>query len=120
MEDAIIIAESYDSLLHEILPAVNRPLAARAFERPQIRGAIPQGGPMPMEIDAVATRRAPLTSAERERLAKIGACFYCRQVGHMLNACPNLNRNNRPRRIAQVDRLEEEGIDLDSENEDSQ
>jgi hypothetical protein len=38
--------------------------------------------------------RKPLTSEERERLRKIGACFKCRQTGHTANECPELRHPN--------------------------
>ncbi|KAF5346290.1 hypothetical protein D9758_011494 [Tetrapyrgos nigripes] len=37
-----------------------------------------------------------LTPKERDRLRKLGACFACRQPGHMSNECPTFP-NNTPR-----------------------
>ncbi|KAF5354395.1 hypothetical protein D9758_010802 [Tetrapyrgos nigripes] len=37
-----------------------------------------------------------LTPEERDRLRKLGACFACRQLGHMSNECP-MFPNNTPR-----------------------
>lgn len=120
LDEAIVIAECYDSLLNEVTPGYNRPQGNRP--QPVARAPFHQGardGPAPMEIDVI--RRIPLTPAERERLSRIGACFYCRQVGHMINTCPNRN-GNRPRRVAHIDRTGEEieGNDSLSENDESQ
>ena len=41
--------------------------------------------PDAMDIDA-------LTTEERDRLARIGACFRCKEKGHMANDCPTKNR----------------------------
>ena len=75
-----------------------------------------------MEINAV--RRVSLTQMERERLVRIGGCFYCRQVGHMINACPNRGENrgknhgeNRGRRIAQVERANDDKDQLSGNDE---
>ena len=38
-----------------------------------------------MDVDA-------LTTEERDRLARIGACFRCKEKGHMANNCPMKNR----------------------------
>ena len=46
--------------------------------------------PTPMEIDVLAKPKVqPLTPLERERLRKVGGCFYCRQLGHMIGECPS-------------------------------
>ena len=37
---------------------------------------------------------APLTAAERQRLRLRGACFKCRQDGHMARECPVRSLNN--------------------------
>ncbi|KAF5351439.1 hypothetical protein D9758_013519 [Tetrapyrgos nigripes] len=34
-----------------------------------------------------------LTTEERDRLRKLGACFACRQPGHMSNECPTFPNN---------------------------
>lgn len=47
----------------------------------------------PMEVDAIAARRARLTDQERTRLRQEGACFKCRQRGHVAKECPE---NRRP------------------------
>ena len=39
-----------------------------------------------MEVDGI--RRTKLTDAERDKLRKAGACFFCREVGHMSKQCP--------------------------------
>ena len=40
----------------------------------------------PMEVNGI--RRTKLTDAERDKLRKAGACFFCREVGHMSKQCP--------------------------------
>jgi hypothetical protein len=44
-------------------------------------------GMVPMELDAIRARGA-LTDAERTTLMRQGACFYCREVGHLRMQCP--------------------------------
>jgi hypothetical protein len=34
------------------------------------------------------SRRTPLITAERERLTRIGGCFFCRKEGHIMGDCP--------------------------------
>ena len=87
------------------MPPLQRPQGNRLPYPNRGGEPIRRDGPVPMEIDAV--RRVPLTQMERERLARIGGCFYCRQVGHMINACPNRGEN-RGRRIAQVERANDD------------
>jgi len=52
-------------------------------------GAGPSHGPAPMELGAVRSAGLkPLTEAEREQLRKEGACFRCREPGHLAKDCP--------------------------------
>src|SRR3954463_15398162 len=39
--------------------------------------------PAPMEIDTITPRFKKLTDEEQEKLRRAGACFTCRQPGHM-------------------------------------
>lgn len=54
--------------------------------------------PAPIKVE-IARQYTRLTPEERERLSRIGACFRCREVGHMAHQCP---RNNRTATIAAV------------------
>src|SRR3954449_5367825 len=45
-------------------------------------------GLAPMEIDTITPRFKKLTDEEREKLRRVGACFACRQPGHMSSQCP--------------------------------
>ncbi|KAL1914177.1 uncharacterized protein VTP21DRAFT_10257 [Calcarisporiella thermophila] len=49
-------------------------------------------GPRPMEIDAIQ-RHKKLDENEKERLRKSGSCFFCREKGHIAQACPKKSRN---------------------------
>jgi hypothetical protein len=44
-------------------------------------------GMTPMELDAIRAR-GTLTAEERTTLMRRGACFYCREVGHLRMHCP--------------------------------
>src|SRR6185295_8851293 len=46
----------------------------------------PYTGPAPMDLDT--NRYQKLTDKDKDRLKKNQACFYCRQPGHMISACP--------------------------------
>src|SRR3954466_12574652 len=41
-----------------------------------------------MEINTITSRFKKLTDEEREKLRCTGACFACRQLGHMSSQCP--------------------------------
>jgi hypothetical protein len=90
--DAAKIAEDMDMLYHSAPAFFNRS-----------RSSAGQQGPIPMEIDAVQGRR--LTDAERASLRKAGACFYCREAGHMAKDCP---RKRRQVNAVQIDSTTEE------------
>lgn len=67
--------------------------------------------PTPMELDVLARPKVqPLTFSEKERLRKVGGCFYCRQLGHMIGECPS----RQPKREFQrrVHHVEAEGDDF--------
>jgi hypothetical protein len=44
---------------------------------------------VPMEINAVHTRRGPLTAEECQCRINNGLCTYCSNSSHYSNACPN-------------------------------
>jgi hypothetical protein len=56
--------------------------------------AAPYRGPAPMELGAIQGPRdmpyrpARMAPAERERLYQSGACFYCKETGHLAKDCP--------------------------------
>jgi hypothetical protein len=47
-----------------------------------------------MEVDAMTTRRGPLSADERERRARLGLCFYCGGTGHLRAQCPVSSRRS--------------------------
>jgi hypothetical protein len=113
------LAEKYDAL------SSNSP-GPRSFQRPRPTNDFPRAGgnivpvrdgPVPMEVDAI--QRHPLTPEERDRLRQVGGCFYCRQPGHIISACPMRRRGRVMDRPAN-NIVMEEGDQVDSENADSQ
>ena len=43
----------------------------------------------PMDLETI--KHMKLTSEEKERLKKAGACFFCREKGHISSRCPKKN-----------------------------
>ncbi|KAG0220084.1 hypothetical protein BGW41_008038, partial [Actinomortierella wolfii] len=54
-----------------------------------------------MELDNVNLGK--ITSAERERLRKIGGCFRCRRPGHFSRECPRFASRRRPRQLHNIE-----------------
>jgi len=52
----------------------------------------PQRDPNAMDVDAIAVNA--LTPEERSDLMRRGACFHCRQIGHISQNCPKKRGNN--------------------------
>lgn len=48
--------------------------------------------PRPTPVAHTGTRYSKLTDEERSKLRATGACFFCREPGHMANACPRKRR----------------------------
>jgi hypothetical protein len=71
--------------------------------------------PTPIEIDALQRKPTPLTQTERAHLIKIGACFYCRQTGHMIGDCPNKSPGRPPmqRKVANMEQTPTPGAQPD-------
>jgi hypothetical protein len=127
-EDAVKLADKFDSLFTPGLAGFGfkqqtpgKSTVARMPIPILPRPANPSPlGPVPMEIDALRRKNAPLTPAERARLMKLGGCFYCRKVaGHIAISCPDKPSSQVPR-VNNVERPEvlpeqPDLIDLDSE-----
>ena len=95
-EQAVKIAERYDSLLYRANVNNNG--------RPTGRYNTPSGDSIPMDLDAIThpnghpplprtngggqASRSKLSDEERQRLIKEGKCFRCRQTGHISKNCP--------------------------------
>jgi hypothetical protein len=94
MDEAARIAERYDTIAFKTSNTF-RP-SAKSYQEYDDKGV------RPMEIDAL--ERKPLTEDERERLRRIGGCFYCRERGHMVNNCPK----RRQKGINVVEKVEKE------------
>lgn len=132
-EDAVKLADRYDSLFNPGFGFGRQPVPGRApVARPSIPftprfANPPAAGPVPMEIDALKRRNPPLTPQERARLMKVGGCFYCRKerAGHIAPNCP-LKPSSQVPRVNQVEREPEaptehpDLIDLHSEPRDSE
>lgn len=90
LEEAMSMAERVDNI-HSATYFNPRLSSFRSNSRPVNNSS----GPTPMDLGAMKTsdrreNKGPgrLTPEERERLRKIGGCFYCRQTGHTLDQCP--------------------------------
>jgi dUTP pyrophosphatase len=87
LDEAMRIADRFDTIAFAYTPRApfypNRQQEQRPVYRKQ-----ENLGPAPMEIDTITPRFKKLTDEEREKLRRAGACFACRQPGHMANQCP--------------------------------
>ena len=74
-------------------PQAYRPQQAHA---PPFISRAPPRNPDAMDVDNVNLssrhHRGPLTQAQREWCVRNRACFYCRQLGHNANKCPEKAR----------------------------
>lgn len=48
----------------------------------------------PIQIDVVQNVFTKLTDRERDELRRKGACFYCRETGHISRNCPNRKKRS--------------------------
>ena len=107
-EEAVSLASRIDDILFEESRRDNRrpPLRSNNNGGASTSAAGGSSGPTPMELNAVqgsanTPRLAKLTDAERERLRASGACFRCRQPGHMSSQCPLRNQQGNGQRRRQ-------------------
>jgi hypothetical protein len=126
-EEAVQLADRYDSLWGSSNLFANQPRRTAAGQwtstakQPISTNPIPSrypagtsSEPVPMEIDALRRRNSPLTPTERARLVKLGGCFYCRQLGHMIAECPNKPPSTPMQRsVAQVESSTQPGLTPD-------
>lgn len=91
LEDLIIAAVEIDQELHR-LKGRDQPSRQVNPIPPPISGDA--NAPVPMDLDALTTRRGPLSAEERDRRVKLGLCFYCGEGGHMRNQCTKVNRRS--------------------------
>jgi Retrotransposon gag protein/Zinc knuckle len=86
LEEAIEIAERFDSIVFggRIFSQNSRVPYRPSYMAPN------STGPTPMEVDELSARtpRQRLDDAEKADLRKRGACFVCKQVGHIARNCP--------------------------------
>ena len=70
-------------------------------------------GPNAMKVDkaeteamkANTTQRKPLTDEQRQALRTLGACFYCRNTGHLARECPEKPKRGQDRRALPAQKL---------------
>jgi hypothetical protein len=96
LEEAIAFADQYDERVS------NRLTARRHFHYGEHQFSQQDTRGEPMQIDALGIRRPlrqrpvrmggktpqRITTEDRIHLSSIGACFKCRQLGHMMRECP--------------------------------
>jgi len=101
-------AEQYDQVYHFKSDSLSYAGSlSSATQSSVVVAQIQSINPMAMELDNLrleinALRSAikgtgalaPLTSAERQQLRLRGACYKCRQDGHMVRECPVCSLNN--------------------------
>src|SRR3954469_23916777 len=85
LEEAMRITDRFDTIAFAYTPRTSfyltkQPEPRQTFVKPL--------GPAPMEIDTITLHFKKLTDEEREKLRRAGACFACRQPGHMSSQCP--------------------------------
>lgn len=122
LDQAQQIAERVDEIIYAAHKKLPSGPPGRPQPRPQNSGGPPrrhQNGPAPMDLDALkrvlnayaahprdgALRRGKdasnpprrLTDAEREDLRRRGACFYCKQPGHLAVNCPQKGKGGAKR-----------------------
>jgi len=106
-EEAVALAARIDDILFQEGRRDNRRLPPlRSTGGASTSAAPTNSGPVPMDLNAVQpgdnnTRLGKLTDSERERLRANGACFRCRQPGHMSSQCPLRNQQGNGQRRRQ-------------------
>src|SRR3954468_7713202 len=87
LEEAMRITDRFDTISFTytartpFYPAKTQETRANPTKRDTLGLAL-------MEIDYITPRFKKLTEEERDKLRRIGACFACRQPGHMASQCP--------------------------------
>src|SRR6185295_6088360 len=79
LNDAIKIADRYDTISFKYWKEKFEPVKKFTSNHPYT-------GPASIDLDT--NRYQKLTDKDKNRLKKNQACFYCRQPGHMISACP--------------------------------
>jgi hypothetical protein len=83
-EDAVHVAMQIDDILY----SHRRDMSYRS---PPSSTSVPNG-PTPMDLGNVETKRHALNDKERQELRRKGACFYCREPGHVALHCPKKSK----------------------------